>query len=102
MMTWVASNTKADADVDSGGGWIRHADTDTDADADANADFFVDVPVMHTSIVCGSGDEEWRGAVMWHVASAELLGLDSGCEIIVGGIQRPLLDDTPVVGSNGN
>ena len=54
------------------------------------------------SIVCGSGDEEWRGAVLWRVASAESLSVNSGCFTLVRAIQRPLPDDVISTGRGGH
>ena len=37
MKIWVASNTDADNDIDSGGGWLRHTDDNTDTNNNAVA-----------------------------------------------------------------
>ena len=49
------------------------------------------------SIVIESGNGKWPRAAMWRVAVVELLSGNSGLELLMGTIQRSLLDDTPVV-----
>ena len=39
---------------------------------------------------------------MWRVAGVELLSDNSGCFMLVGAIQRPLVDDITVTGSGGD
>ena len=54
------------------------------------------------SVICGSGDEEWPGAVMWRVAGVESFLVNSGCFMFVRTIQRPLPDNVAVASSDGD